>query len=97
VLSPQLVVASLDFRPSISSRSAPMDKQTAKEIERIMRETLGLLDHSIEIVMDNCDDKEFNDYRRLVGKLMGEIHLEIICPIHEQYDDLVPDALRSPK
>ena len=74
-----------------------MDEEAAKEVHRLMREANHLLDTSVRVVMENCDEKELHAYRRLIGGLMGEIYLEIMCPIYKQYDDLMPDELRSPK
>jgi hypothetical protein len=74
-----------------------MNKETAREVERLMRQATYHLDESVRIVLENCDQEELHGYRRSIGRIMGEIYLEIMCPIYEQYDDLMPDELRSVK
>ena len=73
-----------------------MDKKLAKRISEIMQDITGQLDISIRLVMDNTDNaQDFQKYRRLVGKLMGEIFAEILQPIYDQYPDLTPAGLRK--
>jgi hypothetical protein len=62
-----------------------------------MRQVIQLLSDSIEVVRETSDQEEFSRYTRLIAGVMGEIMIEIEQPIYEQYDDLMPDELRSPK
>jgi hypothetical protein len=71
-----------------------MERAAAEKIEKIMRDVSGELDESIRIARDNTNDHEFVLYRRLVGKLMGEIFVEILQPIYSQYPELTPENLR---
>lgn len=71
-----------------------MERATAEKIEKIMRGVSGELDESIRIVRDNTSEQEFARYRRLVGKLMGEIFVELLQPIYSQYPELTPENLR---
>jgi hypothetical protein len=72
-----------------------MDLATAAKVEAIMREVEGRLDESIAIVMDNCDHDEFHRFRRLVGKLMGTIFLDVLQPLYETYPEMTPESLRK--
>jgi hypothetical protein len=45
--------------------------------------------------MDNCDEATFHHYRRIAGKLMGEILIEILNPIYAAHPDLTPPGLRQ--
>jgi hypothetical protein len=41
-----------------------------------------------------CTAEEFNEYRRMIGKSMGEMISEILNPIVTKYPALKPDQLR---
>jgi hypothetical protein len=60
-----------------------------------MREIIAQLDLSVQVMVDAGDPSdELDRYKQIIGGVMGEIHIEILTPIYEQYDDLMPDALR---
>ena len=59
-----------------------------------MRDCSTLLNKSIKVVMDTCPDDEFQAYRRVVGRVMGAIYLDIMQPIHQKYPELEPPELR---
>ena len=73
-----------------------MDLQTAAKIEAIMRGICGQLDQSVRLVMDASDPNEFQEYRRKIGRVMGEIFLEVRQPIYDEYPELIPAELKSP-
>jgi hypothetical protein len=70
------------------------NKETAKEVEEIMRQCSSLLDTSIRKVMETCPQDEFEAYRRVVGRIMGGIYLDVMQPIHLKFPDLEPPELR---
>jgi hypothetical protein len=72
-----------------------MDRATAEQVEVIMREVRERLNESIKLVMDHSSPDEFQLYRRQIGKVMGEIFLEIQQPLYNEYPDLTPPGLRS--
>lgn len=41
-----------------------------------------------------CTAEEFNEYRRMIGKSMGEMISEILNQIVTKYPELKPDQLR---
>jgi hypothetical protein len=45
-------------------------------------------------VQSLCSEKEFRRYRRMIGKTMGCMLLEVINPIVEAYPDLRPPQLK---
>ena len=73
-----------------------MDRQTAAQVEAIMREICGRLDHSVRLVMDATGADEFHEYRRKIGRVMGEIVLEVMQPIYDEYPELTPVELKLP-
>jgi hypothetical protein len=72
------------------------NKDTAAEVEKMMRQCSESLNESIRRVMDTCPDDEFKAYRRVIGQIMGSIYLDVMQPIHRQYPDLEPEELKRP-
>jgi hypothetical protein len=72
------------------------NKDTATEVEKMMRQCSETLNESIRRVMQTCPDDEFKAYRRVIGQIMGSIYLDVRQPIHRQYPDLEPEELRRP-
>ena len=71
-----------------------MEKPVAQEISLLMLEISKQLDASVRTVMDTCEQREFEQYRLAVGKLMGGIFVDILTPIFKQYPDLTPEGLK---
>ena len=67
---------------------------TAAELEALLRNVSANLDKSIRIVKEGESEEEFVRYRKLVGRMMGEIFTEVLQPIYSQFPDLAPEALR---
>jgi hypothetical protein len=65
----------------------------AKSISDLMVDCSARLNASTAYVRDNCTAEEFKIYRRAVGKVMGEILLEIMNPLYEKHPSLKPSEL----
>jgi ribosome recycling factor len=72
-----------------------MDRATAEQVETIMREVRERLNDSLKIVMKNCEQDEFHLYRRSIGKIMGEIFLEIQEPLYIKHPEITPPGLKQ--
>ena len=72
-----------------------MKKETAKTILDIMQDVSGRLNDSIFLVMEAAEEDEIRDYKRAIGRAMGEVYLGIMSPILDRYPDLTPESLRS--
>jgi hypothetical protein len=48
-------------------------------------------------IREKCTDEEFGEYRRMIGRSMGAMLLEVINPIITKYPDLTPTGLRDLK
>jgi len=73
-------------------------KAVAAEISNLMLEFGSKLDASIVLVQQECDEEESKAYRSAIGKIMGEMLLEVMNPIYARYPELTPDKLRrSPR
>jgi hypothetical protein len=46
-------------------------------------------------VQSLCSEEEFRRYRRMIGRTMGCMLLEVINPIVEMYPDLRPPQLKQ--
>jgi hypothetical protein len=66
------------------------DARIAKEISDLMIEFSGRLDGSIATVRDQCSPEEFAAYRCAVGRIMGEMLLEVLNPLYAEHPLLKP-------
>ncbi|MGB8592986.1 MAG: hypothetical protein WA674_08380 [Candidatus Acidiferrales bacterium] len=66
------------------------DAQIAKQVSDLMIEFSGRLDGSIATVRDQCSPEEFATYRRAVGRIMGEMLLEVLNPLYAEHPSLKP-------
>ncbi len=66
------------------------DARIAKEVSDLMIEFSGGLDRSIATVRDQCSPEEFAAYRRAVGRVMGEMLLEVLNPLYSEHPALKP-------
>jgi hypothetical protein len=66
------------------------DARVAKEISDLMIELSGRLDGSIATVRDQCSPEEFAAYRRAVGRIMGQMLLEVLNPLYAEHPSLKP-------
>jgi hypothetical protein len=65
----------------------------ATAVALVQRHTTEL-NEFLKLVQAESDPEEFIRYRKVVGKLMGEMLLEILTPICKEYPDLTPEALK---
>lgn len=62
----------------------------AARVSQLMLDCSAELNSSISLVRDECGPEEFGKYRLAVGKVMGEILLEILNPLFEVHPELKP-------
>ena len=67
-----------------------MDRATAAKVESVMRTISAQINETIRLVMDECEQDEFESYRKVAGQLMGEIFCDVLSPIYEAHPDLTP-------
>jgi hypothetical protein len=70
------------------------NKETAREVEKMMRQCSAILDDSVRRVMETCPEEEFKAFRRVIGGIMGDIYLKVKQPIHQRYPDLEPKEMK---
>jgi hypothetical protein len=71
-----------------------MKKETAQQISLLMLEFSAKLNESVELVAAEGDANDTKYYKTIVGKLMGEMLIEIMNPIYKEHPDLKPPQLR---
>ncbi|KQV94566.1 hypothetical protein [Rhizobacter sp. Root1221] len=70
------------------------NKETAKQISDLMLEIGSKLNQSVVLARDTCEASEFDEYRGVVGQLMGTMFLEVMNPLYSIHPELKPDELK---
>jgi hypothetical protein len=70
-------------------------KTTARKVESTMRKCSEALNDSVRLVMETCPDAEFKAYRKIIAKIMADIYLDVMQPIHRRFPDLEPEELKQ--
>ena len=69
------------------------DPRIAQQVSDLMIEFQGRLNGSIITVQEKCSSEEFKVYRLAVGKIMGEMLLEVMNPLYARHPALKPSEL----
>jgi hypothetical protein len=72
------------------------DHIIAEKIIQAAQEASSTLNEALRLVMDNCSQTEFEEFRRAVSYPMGEIYLRIIAPLSKEHPGLDPLAKAEP-
>ena len=67
--------------------------EVAEKVNALMLEIGAKLNASIADVESSCPEEEFANYRRVVGKIMGAMLLDIMNPIYAVHPELKPSQL----
>lgn len=70
-----------------------MSREAAKKLLSIVLRHSAEQDGALLELQKICSESEFNEFKRMVGKSMGAMLLEIINPIVAKYPDLRPPEL----
>jgi hypothetical protein len=73
-----------------------MDIEDAEKLSRLMIRLSSNLNQSVAYVRDHCSEAEFESYRSAVGKVMGDIYLEIEEKIWREHPSLRPEEMGGP-
>ena len=71
-----------------------MSRDAAKIIMEVVTRNAAEQDAVLTEIQPLCTEDEFNEYRRMIGKSMGSMLVEIIHPIVAKYPELKPTQLR---
>lgn len=69
------------------------DSSLAKEISTVMLEYGARLDDLVARAQSICPDAEFQNFRRAVGAVMGEMLTEVMNPLYAKHPNLKPREL----
>jgi hypothetical protein len=68
------------------------DPNVAEQINSLMLDLTSRINESVATVQMRCPETEFKTYRLAAGKVLGEILLEVLNPLHELHPRLrLPD------
>lgn len=71
------------------------DIENAKQIQENAFDVSSKLNNSLLEMQSILSDDEFNQYRLAVAKVLGEIFIEILHPIHKKYPELIPKEMKD--
>jgi hypothetical protein len=69
------------------------DAAVAKQISDVMIDVSDRLDRSIVTVKEQCSKEEFQAYRFAVGKILGEVLLEVLNALYAAHPSLKPPRM----
>ena len=70
-----------------------MRRNVAVKVVDVMLEYSARLDSLVADLRDNCDEREFKQYRNAIGQVLGTVLLDILNPIFGEHPDLKPPQL----
>ena len=71
-----------------------MKQDTALQISLLMLDVTKKLNESIVLVASEGNSNETEYFKKVVGRIMGDLFIEIMKPIYEEHSDLKPPGLR---
>jgi len=73
-----------------------MNIDDAKELVHLLARTGEHLSQSVAFVRECDDEARSNEYRTVVGKLMGDMFMDAMTPLYNRFPELLPDYLGGP-
>lgn len=70
-----------------------MDKASAEKLSVLIMQINAKLDESVAFVRDNAGEEEFGEYRKIVGRIMGSLYLDIEEKLWGEYPELRPKEM----
>ena len=71
-----------------------MSRDAAKIILEVVIKNVAEQDAALARIQPLCSQGEFNEYRRMIGRSMGEMVTEVVNPIIAKYPELKPPQMR---
>lgn len=71
-----------------------MSRDAAKIILDVVIKNAAEQDAALARIQPLCSQEEFNEYRRMIGRSMGEMVTEVMHPIIAKYPELRPPQLK---
>ena len=73
-----------------------MTLSEAKELSHLLARVGSHLVQSVAFMEDHDTTENHQQYRDVVGKLMGDLFLDAMMPLYHRYPELLPDYLNGP-
>jgi hypothetical protein len=70
-----------------------MSHGAAEKIMTIILKHSAEQDQILGEIRSECTDAEFSEYKRMIGRSMGAMLLDVVNPIVDKYPDLKPPQL----
>jgi hypothetical protein len=70
-----------------------MNEETARRVHALLLSACAAIDDSVRVVQEGGDEAELAAYRRSAGTTLAAIMDELLAPIDEQHESLVPPQL----
>jgi len=70
------------------------DKEIAGEISKLIFDVGAQLNASLLRVQERCPNGEFEAYRAVIGRVMGDMFVEVSMPIFSRHPELEPPELK---
>jgi hypothetical protein len=67
---------------------------TAKQINDLMLDISGRLEESVVNVKETCAPAEFEEYRRSVARILGQVLLGVLNPLYLEHPSLRPPGFK---
>lgn len=71
-----------------------MKKETAQQISTLMLDVTEKLNESIVLAASDGNPDEAEYFKKTVGRIMGDLFIEIMRPIYKEHPDLKPPGLK---
>jgi hypothetical protein len=71
-----------------------MSKAAAKELLDVALRSAAEQDAVLDKIVGLCSPDEFSEYKRMIGRSMGALLLDVINPIVAKYPDLKPQEMK---
>jgi hypothetical protein len=72
------------------------NESAAEKVSLASIEVSKILNELLIDIESQCSEGEFRELRLVVGRLLGDILLEILNPLYRQHPRLMPKELRDP-
>ena len=74
-----------------------MNESVAREVGARVLEIGRLLDETAALVVASSSKEEADAYKQSIGKVLGELLLEVINPLYREHPSLRPEGLYVPR
>jgi hypothetical protein len=71
-----------------------MNRDVARKLSDTLIVVQSELNDLVRLLQDECDDGEFNHYRRQIGGVMAALYSDILSPLYKEHPELIPPEMK---